>query len=190
MLKLGLPRWLSAKEPTGQCKRPRFDPWVEKIPWRREWQPTPVFMPGESDRQRSLAGCTPSGCKRVRHNWSTKTRSVKTKISWEEGYNENSGSFPTVFFPFLVHHGKHCHCWIWLPCWVDIVCCRGRLSLAEVSINTVVPASVSVCMSKWEHLDRVRLVLKKLSCLPPALQQAQSAPVWHATVQRGRAGPG
>ena len=31
-----------------QCRRPRFDPWVGKIPWRREWQPTPVFLPGES----------------------------------------------------------------------------------------------------------------------------------------------
>ena len=34
----------------------RFDPWVEKIPWRRKWQPTPVFLPGESHGQRSLAG--------------------------------------------------------------------------------------------------------------------------------------
>ena len=35
-----------------QCGRPGFDPWVGKIPWRRAWQPTPVFLPGEShDRQ-------------------------------------------------------------------------------------------------------------------------------------------
>ena len=34
----------------------RFDPWVEKIPWRRKWQPTPVFLSGESHGQRSLAG--------------------------------------------------------------------------------------------------------------------------------------
>ena len=33
-----------------------FDPWVRKIPWRRAWQPTPVFLPGESHGQRSLAG--------------------------------------------------------------------------------------------------------------------------------------
>ena len=33
-----------------------FDPWVRKTPWRREWQPTPVFLPGESQRQRSLVG--------------------------------------------------------------------------------------------------------------------------------------
>ena len=36
-----------------------FDPWVGKIPWRRAWQPTPVFWPGESHGQRSLVGCSP-----------------------------------------------------------------------------------------------------------------------------------
>ena len=40
------------------CKRHRFDPWVGKIPWRRAWQPTPVFLPGESHGQRNLAGCS------------------------------------------------------------------------------------------------------------------------------------
>ena len=40
----------------GDLKRHDFDPWIGKIPWRRAWQPTPVFLPGESDGQRSLAG--------------------------------------------------------------------------------------------------------------------------------------
>ena len=44
-----------------QCRRPGFDPWVRKIPWRRAWQPTPVFLPRESHGQRSLAGCRPRG---------------------------------------------------------------------------------------------------------------------------------
>ena len=42
-----------------QCKRPGFHPWVRKIPWRREWQPTLVFLPGEFHGQRSLAGYSP-----------------------------------------------------------------------------------------------------------------------------------
>ena len=46
-----------------QCRRPRFNPWVRKIPCRREWQPTPVFLPGESLGQSSLAGYSPWGCK-------------------------------------------------------------------------------------------------------------------------------
>ena len=37
------------------ARRPRFDPWVVKIPWRRAWQPTPVFLPGEFHGQKSVA---------------------------------------------------------------------------------------------------------------------------------------
>ena len=40
-----------------------FDPWDGKIPWRRAWQPTTIFLPGESHGQRSLAGCSPWGRK-------------------------------------------------------------------------------------------------------------------------------
>ena len=39
-----------------QCRSPEFNPWVRKIPWRREWIPTPVFLPGECHGHRSLAG--------------------------------------------------------------------------------------------------------------------------------------
>ena len=65
---LGLPRWLSGQESACQCRRLQrlaFDPWVGKIPWRREWQPTPVFLPGKSDGQRSLAVYSPWGCKEL-----------------------------------------------------------------------------------------------------------------------------
>ena len=62
ILLLGLPSGTGGKEPTCQCrrcKRHRFDPWIRKIPWRRAWQPTPVFLPGESHGQRSLSGYGP-----------------------------------------------------------------------------------------------------------------------------------
>ena len=45
-----------------QCRRRGFDPWFRKIPWRRKWQPTPVFMPGKSHGQRSLVGYSLRGC--------------------------------------------------------------------------------------------------------------------------------
>ena len=51
------------KEPACQCRRCLFDPWVGKIPWRREWQSTPVFLSGESHGQRSLVDYNPWGCK-------------------------------------------------------------------------------------------------------------------------------
>ena len=44
-----------------QCRRSEFDPWVGKIPWRRGWQPTLVFLPGESHGQRSVVGYSPQG---------------------------------------------------------------------------------------------------------------------------------
>ena len=43
ILNLRHPRWCRDKEPTCQCRRCRFDPWVGKIPWRRKWQPSPVL---------------------------------------------------------------------------------------------------------------------------------------------------
>ena len=46
-----------------QCRRPRFNPWVGKIPWRREWLPISVFLPGESHGQRSLVGYSIRGVK-------------------------------------------------------------------------------------------------------------------------------
>ena len=48
---------------TLQCGRPRFDPWVGEIPWRRKWQSTPVLLPGKSHGQRSLVGYSPWGHK-------------------------------------------------------------------------------------------------------------------------------
>ena len=66
----GIPRWLNGKESTCQCRRCRFDPWVGKIPWRRAWQPTPVFLPGESHGQRNLAG------------YSHKVTKSQTQLKW------------------------------------------------------------------------------------------------------------
>ena len=68
----GLPRWVSDKESACQCRRCGFVPWVEKISRSRKWQSTPVFLPGKFHEQRSLAGYCSWGCKRLRHNWTTK----------------------------------------------------------------------------------------------------------------------
>jgi len=57
--------WLSGKESTCQFRRRGFNRWVRKIPWRRKWQPTPVFLPGKSHGQRNLAGYSPWGHKEL-----------------------------------------------------------------------------------------------------------------------------
>ena len=60
----GLPGGASNRELTCRCRRHKrcgFNPQVRKIPWKRAWQPAPVFLPGESHGQRSLVGYSPWG---------------------------------------------------------------------------------------------------------------------------------
>ena len=67
-------RWPSGKEPSWQWRRHKrhkwykrggFNSWVRKSPWRRKWQPIPVFFPEKSHGQRSLVGSNPWGCKEL-----------------------------------------------------------------------------------------------------------------------------
>ena len=63
---LGFPGGTSGKEPACQWRRQKrlgFYPWVGKMPWRRKWQPTPVFLPGKSHGQKTLVGYSPWGLK-------------------------------------------------------------------------------------------------------------------------------
>ena len=74
-----LPWWLSDKESIQslQYRRHRFNPWLRKSPWRRKWQPSPVFLPGKSHGQKSLACYYPWGCKQSRTWLSNK--------QWQQG---------------------------------------------------------------------------------------------------------
>ena len=71
-----------------RCKRRGFDSWVRKIPWRRKWQPTPVFLPGEAHGQRSLVGYSP---------WGRKESDTTKRLSRGRG----TTNIPE---PFLVSH--------------------------------------------------------------------------------------
>ena len=67
----GLPRQHGSKESACQYRTPRshrIDPWVGKTSWRRAWQPSPEFLPGESHGQRGLAGLQSMGLQRVRQD--------------------------------------------------------------------------------------------------------------------------
>ena len=60
----GFPGDANGKEHAGDM-RDRFSPGVGKIPWIRAWQPTPVFLPGEAQGQRSLVVYSLGGCKEL-----------------------------------------------------------------------------------------------------------------------------
>ena len=85
----GFPRWLSVKEAACQCRRHRrcgFSPWVGKIPWRRKWQLTPVFLPRKFQGQRSLVGYSHRVAKSQRQlsNWarcSNRDRNIP-QVGW------------------------------------------------------------------------------------------------------------
>jgi len=79
---MGLPRCLSSKESACQGRRPRFDPWVRKIPWRSKWEHTAVFLPGESHGERSLAGYSP---------WVAKSQTRLKQLSTHKRQAEEDG---------------------------------------------------------------------------------------------------
>ena len=87
---------------TCQCRRFGFDSWVRKIPWRRKWKPTPVFLPGKSEGQKSLVGYCPWGPKKVGHNLATQTT---TKLNSTTKIFQRSSLFSTVFN--LLWAGSH-----------------------------------------------------------------------------------
>ena len=74
----GFPMWHSGKKSACHCRRHKrrgLGPWFRMIPWRRKWQPIPVFLSGKFHGKRRLAAYSPRGHKRVRHDWlSTCTR--------------------------------------------------------------------------------------------------------------------
>ena len=74
------------KEPACRGRRCGFDPWVRKIPWRRKWQPTPVFLPRKSPEQRSLPGGLEStGSQRVGHGLAKAATVCSTRFAFQRG---------------------------------------------------------------------------------------------------------
>ena len=123
-----------------QCRRPGFNPWLRKILWRRAWQPTPVFLPGEFRGQRSLVGYIPRG-----HRESDATERLALSVSphWD-----------SILSEFYIRHQ-----------WVIVVCypfSRQRVWLSDfypydylTSIYTTVWLSLTsnrgtVLRASWE----------------------------------------
>ena len=93
-----------------------FNPWVGKIPWRRAWQPTPVFLPGESPWTEGPGGLQSMGSQRVRHNWATQHSMVclstqgthlRELSNYPEDVSERGFIFLCVLKPGTLLHSSH-----------------------------------------------------------------------------------
>ena len=96
----------SGKESACQCRmcgEVGFDLWVWKIPWRRKWQPTPVFLPGKSQGQRSLEGYSPWGHKGSDTTAHTQHNILHRRCLFIFGNKEFN-----FFFFFFLPHCKAC----------------------------------------------------------------------------------
>ena len=113
-----LPQWLKHQRICLHYRRPGIDPWVKKIPWRRKWQPIPVFLPGESHGQRSLVGYSPWGHKELdTTEWLTLPPFIllyptvhTATVTWKA--SEELTHFQGAFWPCLVKRGTGTPLWL------------------------------------------------------------------------------
>ena len=123
-----LSRWLSQWRVCPQCGWPGFDPWVGKILWRRKWQPTPEFLPGEFHGQRRLVGYSSWG-----HKESDTSEWLTFAFTFPRGQARFGGGWVSSR-----------ECWRWPhhnPYWVRRACLEGFLETnlagpAEITSDT------------------------------------------------------
>ena len=102
---LPLPWWLSGKEPTCQCRRYGFNPWVRKIAWRRKWQLPTAFLPGKSH-----GGLQSIGLKRIRHDLASKEQQELSEVKPHWLWKEESLTFPWLLLGHLLLLSPPAHC--------------------------------------------------------------------------------
>ena len=103
-----------------QCRKRRFDPWLRKIPWRRKWQPTPVFLPGKLHGQGSLVGYGPWGCKELDITEGLKNNKPAPGLAWRSlrSASKKECQVPlllSVASPTRKCLGSHCNADSWVP---------------------------------------------------------------------------
>ena len=124
----GLPRWLSCKASTCQCKRHRFDPWGRKVPRRKKFQSTPVFLPGESH------GEDPSGPQFTgwQRDWSQRVGDEgsrgKQRVRWLDSITDSTDVNLSKLWETVEDRGIWCatvhgvtELWTWLSNWTTTV---------------------------------------------------------------------
>ena len=191
-----LPRWLSGKESAWQYRKQGFDPWVGKIPWRKKWQSTPVFLSGKYRGQRSLVGYSPRGSQSQTwlHNWAQMGAPCRMWVS-------SPGRLPSLVEIFSLKHGRgflvitslldytswsksfvlifwlNCLLGFWFKFYPSLLFLGSSVFLFSINVKTSLILLLS-SISFWDssvlgsHLSKrtILTVFCKISCLPLTLQ--------------------
>ena len=150
---IGLPWRLSGKECACQCRRHRFNPWIQKIPWRGKWQPTPVFMPRKSHGQWSLTGYGPRCHRRAGHDLAMEQQTSNNTSQWYHdsvfilGNRSNIHSTQLLFLPLLLTPDSSSTARVsFLPhqglCTSRFHCTVGRKDKMYLNLLCVLPTSL------------------------------------------------
>ena len=108
---VGLRRWLSGKESACNAGDTDLIPGLVRSPWRRAWQPTPVFFPGKSHRQRSLVGCRDSDMTDAKE----RAHLVCHDFPFKKHVSFNFMAAVTVYSDFGAQEHKICQCFHFFP---------------------------------------------------------------------------
>ena len=143
-------------------RRLDFDPWVGKIPWRRKWQPTPIFLPGESHGQRSLAGYSPWGQK---ESDTTERLHLLTHLEWGVLYDEfNYGFFFPFFFSIALIKVKVLVAQLCLTLGNPMDCSLPGSSVHEI-LQSRILEWIAVPFSRGSSRPRDRTCILHLTCI-------------------------
>ena len=154
--KRGFPGGASAKEPACQYRRRKrhgLDPCVGKIPWRRAWQSTPVFLPGKVHGQWSLVGYKSMGVAKS-WTWLSNFHYYATKKQTNTRNKENTFNLIVHYlekYSSLAHRGWHAHLHLWkFTTWMFI--CRGLTVLILKLFSWQAGSFPPGLMSLWHGL--------------------------------------
>ena len=177
----GLPQRLNSKESACQCRRPKFNPWVGKIPWRRKQQAHSSILAWKSHGQRSLVGCSTWSFKRVGLDWVTKQWKQQPPWPGRAGPSDPTLGFlppKTLFFthskgPWCLSHSPRPPGSKWPVALIALLCVES----SQIRDQTHVPRTGSLTLihcttkevliiSSYKDIDCIGLRPTLMTSLP------------------------